>query len=1157
MSEDKVMMRDEEAKESEPFRFRDPKQQRIFDNLNRLVGPGPATFYCDACRVMKSREIESVVNLVAHLFREIESALRDVLELLPVDSKGYNSREKEKVSKLCDKVHTEEIKTILLALDIDETDPVARAWLQLADKNSHFSLHRLAHRDALALPHSMDNKFWRFLSEFETVLDVVLERFENIYLNVFKQLDNLLTINHPTSKYVSILRNNIPNNLVSHGYFFDRLVNPEWILPLKKKHFFENPPKIKRDEVHGTINFPPWPVSRYLARMASLERNVAEIVLNVILNIPDTDNVRVCEDYIDATLAMSPDLAANLILKAMEWAKLPYQSSLPEKLGSLVSHLAKGGQIDNALKLAQTLLEVLPDQHFETKREDKSNYLLPKPHARFDDWDYEQIIKNNISDLVQIAGMQAFSLICDLLEKSIRYSHHIEDDKRVEDYSYIWRPAIEDHVENLQHGIEDILVSAVRDATEQIVKANSKEITQIVQALEDRNWCVFHRIALNLLRQFPEIEPDLIANRLLNRSLFGNVYLRHEYILLLRERFEALNSVQQQVILDWIKEGPNVEVFKESYKQRNEKDPTDEDVERYYKMWQRDRLSIIELNLPKKWKNHYKALVAEFGEPVFTELIGSEGWIGLTSPKTSDEFRAMSVTEIIGFLRTWKPSQDLRSPSPEGLGRELSSVIAQDPEQFAEEAENFKGLDPTYVRALLSGLREAIKNGKYFDWHPVIGLCKWVIKQPRSVQKDYDYYRVADLDWGWTRKEIANLLSTGFAKNEVKIPYRFRKYIWSVLQPITEDPEPTSEYEAKYGGSNMDPVTLSINTVRGEAMHAVVHYALWVRRHIEAFPGGKILIDKGFDEIPEVREVLELHLDPEYDPSLAIRAVYGQWFPQLVLLAPEWAKENISKIFPNDEKSQALRDAAWETYVIFCPSYDNVFEILLSEYKRAVDRIAVSTGDRRRFADPDRRLAEHLITFYWRGKLGLGDKERLLTQFWEKASDELAAHALEFVGRNLRNTKGKVPPEIIERLKTLWLIRLEVAKIPTSGRSHAKELAAFGWWFASGKLDDRWAIEQLRETLKVARSVEPNHLVVKRLAELVKNMPSDTVGCLSMIVRVDKEGWGILGHSADMREILVTALRSEDAKAKQVATDLIHYLGSRGYLEFGELLRQN
>src|SRR5207245_8360237 len=71
------------ASDEKDFRFTDPRQERIYRRL-RLIGPGPAAFYRDACRLMnQSFSFETTANFVAHSLREIESAIRAVL--LPHD----------------------------------------------------------------------------------------------------------------------------------------------------------------------------------------------------------------------------------------------------------------------------------------------------------------------------------------------------------------------------------------------------------------------------------------------------------------------------------------------------------------------------------------------------------------------------------------------------------------------------------------------------------------------------------------------------------------------------------------------------------------------------------------------------------------------------------------------------------------------------------------------------------------------------------------------------------------------------------------------------------------------------------------------------------------------------------------------------------------
>jgi hypothetical protein len=124
------------------------------------------------------------------------------------------------------------------------------------------------------------------------------------------------------------------------------------------------------------------------------------------------------------------------------------------------------------------------------------------------------------------------------------------------------------------------------------------------------------------------------------------------------------------------------------------------------------------------------------------------------------------------------------------------------------------------------------------------------------------------------------------------IPFDLRDQVWNVIRVLADDPEPTVQFESDYRGSNMDLATISINTVRGQALQTVIRYALWVRENLERLPNGKELLARGFGEMSEVRELLEAHLDARMEPSLSIRAIYGQWFPWISLLDENWARAN-------------------------------------------------------------------------------------------------------------------------------------------------------------------------------------------------------------------------------------------------------------------------
>jgi hypothetical protein len=153
-------------------------------------------------------------------------------------------------------------------------------------------------------------------------------------------------------------------------------------------------------------------------------------------------------------------------------------------------------------------------------------------------------------------------------------------------------------------------------------------------------------------------------------------------------------------------------------------------------------------------------------------------------------------------------------------------LVAIETARFATEAKKFIGLEPTYVRSFLSGILEAIRNKIEFDWQYILMLCRWVIEQSKNIHERQYTFGNFNPGWGWTRRTIASLISAGLESNVTEIPFSFREEVWEILKPLTDDLQPSPEYEERYGGTNMEPSTLAINTTRGEAMLAVIRYAL-------------------------------------------------------------------------------------------------------------------------------------------------------------------------------------------------------------------------------------------------------------------------------------------------------------------------------------------
>jgi hypothetical protein len=157
----------------------------------------------------------------------------------------------------------------------------------------------------------------------------------------------------------------------------------------------------------------------------------------------------------------------------------------------------------------------------------------------------------------------------------------------------------------------------------------------------------------------------------------------------------------------------------------------------------------------------------------------------------------------------------------------------------------------------------------------------------------------------------------------------------------------------------------------------------------------------------------------------------------------------------------------------------------------------------------------------------------------------------------MRNSGGEVVDRILDRLMKLWEWRLDEATKSQATDEYRKELSAFGWWFASGSFEEGWAIAQLEGALSLGGKIEADHLVAERLVVLSNKFPREAVVCMRHMVESDKDGWGIIGWREEARGAITKALASGDAAARGAGEDLVNYLGTRGHLEFRNLLGES
>jgi len=1141
---------------AQPFVFREPHQKEVYSLLRQLIGEGPASFYKDLCSLVEASVLETSAHLAAHCMREIESAICRVVETIPdrtarlaqqteTDEVGLKARillclRALKTTRLTQQAETNEnrhklkILSCLHALNIPEDSDLARTWLKIPRR-----WNKYVHRKDLSKPRGVDKDFKTLFDDFTWIIGEILRAFQNVYSSVYRDIDALINKDKPSKADIKELRNNIPRNYVSMKYLFENLTSPAWLPKLNTGGFFSDQPEPEFDEELQQLTIQPWPQSKYLARMAPLS---PEMVTQIIADFPETANVWIIEDFVDAILSMPPEMGASVIENILRWVEVKNTYVLPDKFALLSDHLARANYVDESLRLLECLLQI--EEVAETPVDGMpSTSLRRQPKAGFDVWHYEQILRRQFIVVAQISGPRAVDLLSHILESAILYLPYSNDETGQDHSSMWWQPD-----ESEQHGyreITDVLATGVKNAAIAAVESNPDSLGEILSSLNTKSWKVFKRIALRLLDAISALAREVIVETLLTRSLYQNEDLAYEFYWLAEKHFQDLSPSQQEQVLACIEEGPS---------EAESEFVNVDDRPEFTEKWILTRLSYLKGHLPLTTKQRYEELLERHGDPPRLELpMVSVGWSGARSPIDADALADFSLEELVRYLETWEPSGEFMGPSISGLSRELTSAVGQNPSLFSAEAGKFKDLDITCIRALITGLQNAVKEQRTIDWSSVLELCLWIVQQrDEATESDAELFE-RDQTYGPCRQAVTRLILQGLKRGDAEIPAGQSETVWKILEILTEDPDPSREYEADHYENDPNPVFVAINSTRGQALQAIIDYVLWLRRH-SVDDVSNIEWAEGVSRFPlEARVTLEKHLCVDEEPTLALRSVYGENVNGLVLIDPEWVKDNLEHIFTRDEAYKDYYDAAWNAFIIYCHPFEEVFEILHEQYHTAASQV----GDAPRAQYSGRKTTEglvlHLMVLYWRGKLDSDEFTRVWDAFWKHASDETAAYAIGFIGSTFRRIKDEVEQDIIVRLVEMWERRLEVAL--QSPGNHVREMAAFGDWYICQKFDTSWALLQLQSALGISRRVDMDREVLEKLAELSTENPVSCMKCLDEIIRGDRDPWLLSVSHESVKGILKNALSSEDDTTNTSASALVNYLVSQGYIEeFRELL---
>ncbi|UXR65923.1 hypothetical protein EZJ49_06645 [Bdellovibrio bacteriovorus] len=930
----------------------------------------------------------------------------------------------------------------------------------------------------------------------------------------------------PTKEHVTAALGKIQRT-ADYDFFFENLKSPDWLEPLDELKQFDRPSEPLREG--DSVRYPFWPPAKYLVKIASEK---PEKVMQIILKVPATENPRVHEDFVDAALKMPPSVSVNLYKKIVQWLGSNDTNFflLPSKVAAYIVQLRAGGFSKEALQVSDVLLGI---RKFEKETDDNSFIKRADPIIR-NEWDYDEALKDIAPSFHKEDKVNLIKLLCEKLRQAILFEEN-KDDREFRDLSYIWRGSIESSDQNHDDGLKDIIVNWIRGLSEELLIEAPELVASLCDYFRAGFFPIFSRLGLHIVRLSGR--ADLVSKFILDQQLFDCLDVWHEYALLIETGYPLLSNADRRKLLSMIE----ADVFYRNKDSAPEEiNEEDNEISRYHYYY------MIRQFLDGDEKKLFDRLHAKFGDlenPTFHYYMSSD-WVGSSSPKSAAELKSLPTADLKKYLDDWAPPEKWGfGPTIEGLGRELQVVVVERLDEFADNMEQFQFREKTYVRAIVEGFSKALAEKKPFKWEKVIDFLLWASGQNDESEEDaFKPGGDKDPSWGWSRQAACRLVERGLLSETNEIPFSLREKVWDILSLGLSDIHPKVELEDKYT-SDKGYYQTAINSIRGVALEATIHYGFWVRRNL-----GLSKDELPIDKAPELFSALDKHLDLRFEKSKSVRAIYGRWIPWLLPLNTKWFQAAKENILPRDKDLDGYWAAAWDANILFNQPYTKVFKELKDHYSLAIDRFEVSEGDRPEKIDE--RLVDHLISFFLYGEFEL-DSE-ILSKLYSKLDARLKKRALDMIGRGLANEKYEPDPNVVKRSISFWNFRVEECKKMKDPKDRA-ELAEFGWWFKSAQFDDEWSLDQAITVLTLCNYITPDYMVMERLLDLAEKYPQKVAEVFRLMVDCRVADYGFYGWLEKAKILLPKLLKTE---ARETAIKTIHKLGAYGLNQFGSLLKE-
>ncbi|MCK3683042.1 hypothetical protein [Maribellus sp. YY47] len=874
------------------------KQAEIYKGL-KTIGNEIAAFYATGIRVADS-EYEAKAYLLAHIAREIEGGLRDVLIL---------KKEDIQVCPTCAKptrktTHKDTITAIIKALGIEKEEEFIKKWFDVANK-----FHKYAHRHGAWREPKEKEAFTNLWNDFT----VILERLVGNYYSISSLLDIYLNTDFPenntTKKGVLGTLNNVLTLDARYVYFFKNLTNRTWLKPLYDEGYFsgdKNPLPQESEENPGYFTVPYWTIFEFLLKVAedNLKQPDKETTLILLDIIDDINTYCIGEERIvnfrtDHSLCQLIGLlpSENIDEKHFNLIKEALVSSWGN---SLISSDLDKIFMDRFIREKHTifimrLLDIILS-YVET-----NGFGNDKVVSLMDEYWFGQLLANRKDDFLSICPTEIYELVTEKIKEITAKYEYVFDN--------ISTPTIEEHTQNLfPERYTSQVTFLLRDC---LHKISNEEILEKVNKLLESKIPVFNRVAIHTINNRYDILGDLFWNWKQNPLIgsFEGQY-KHELYELLKNHTDEFNEDQIGKILKWIEE-------KEYYVSPRADEELSKKIVAYQKKeWLSSILSNKDKRIKSQFEEYHSINDSELSHPGFDVWHG-EAIVGYESPLTQEQIDGFSLAETIGYFEKYRNEpKSFSGPSIEGLSEIIVSDIRNNPEKYCS-AELIIKSSYQFQYSWMRGLREA-EDEKVFDLECVLQVTENIFKEERfwEINNTTEHENFPNL----YITEFLRLVDYSLSKDHKSLGDNNLQRIKSLLIMILIKDEKIP--------FDFDELSMkALNNSKGVLYNAIFQYLLKFSRDNEDK-------EKLHNELEEVVGAL---LTNNVSEDLLYFS-FGRFLPYINIAHPDWVNANVSIFFNKDNIPKFNATACG--YFFYNPRfYLNEFKLLNEKgiYEKALD----------------------------------------------------------------------------------------------------------------------------------------------------------------------------------------------------------------------------